>query len=270
MELFSLKDKVAIVTGGAGALGAAMVKGLAEAGCKVAVLGRTKSKLDAFVQELSNEGYQAMALAADVLDKANLEKARDQVLEQWESIDILVNCAGGNRAGATIQPHQTFFDLSLDDFDQVTALNLKGTVLPTMVFGEVMAKNKKGSIINISSMAAQRALTRVFGYSASKAAIDNLTKWLAVEMVQKFGEGIRVNAIAPGFFIGEQNRRLLLEEDGSWTARAKTILRQTPMGRFGEAEELQGALVWLASDAASFVTGTIVAVDGGFGAFSGV
>lgn len=270
MNLFSLKGKVALVTGGAGVLGGSMVKILAESGCKVAVLEYAKDRLDAFVQELTQAGHQALGLVGNVLDKESLEAARDQVLQEWGTIDILVNCAGGNQPGATIQPSQTFFDLSLDDLDKVMALNLKGTILPIMVFGEVMAKNKSGSIINMSSMSAQQALTRVFGYSASKAGIDNITRWLAVEMAQKFGEGIRVNAIAPGFFIGEQNRRLLLEEDGSWTPRAKTIISQTPMGRFGEAEELHGVLIWLASDAASFVTGTVVAVDGGFGAFSGV
>ena len=270
MNLFDLKDRVALVTGGAGVLGGAMVKALADAGCKIAVLDYDQTKLDAFVSELTASGYPAIGVKTNVLDKANLEAARDQILASFGSIDILLNCAGGNQPGATIQPEQTFFDLSLEDLDKVMALNLKGSILPIMVFGEVMAKNKKGSIINMSSMSAQRALTRVFGYSASKAGIDNITRWLAVELAQKFGEGIRINAIAPGFFIGEQNRRLLLEEDGSWTPRAKTILRATPMGRFGEAEELQGVLIWLASDASSFVTGTVVAVDGGFGAFSGV
>lgn len=270
MDLFNLKDKVALITGGAGVLGGSMGKALAVAGCKIAVLDRDQAKLDDFVKELAQSGYTAIGVKTDVLDKANLEAARDQILDRFGTIDILLNCAGGNQPGATIQPDQTFFDLSLEDLDKVMALNLKGTILPIMVFGEVMAKNKKGSIINMSSMSAQQALTRVFGYSASKAGIDNITRWLAVEMAQKFGEGIRINAIAPGFFIGEQNRRLLLNEDGSWTDRAKTIIKATPMGRFGEAEELQGVLIWLASDASSFVTGTVVAVDGGFGAFSGV
>lgn len=268
--MFELTDKIAIVTGGAGALGSAMSVGLAKAGAKVAILSRTAEKVEGQVQKMKDAGYQALALVSDVLNKAQLEAAKDKILAHWGKIDILINCAGGNRKGATITPEQTFFDLSVEDFDQVNALNMKGTVLPTLVFGEEMAKQKKGCIVNISSMAAQSALTRVFGYSAAKASVDNMTKWLAVEMAQKYGEGIRVNAIAPGFFVGEQNRSLLLKEDGTYTDRAQTIVNNTPMGRFGEPEELCGAVNWLCSDAASFVTGTIVNVDGGFGAFSGV
>jgi len=268
--MFNLINKVAIVTGGAGALGSAMALGLARVGAKVAILGRTTEKLDKQVKKMKDLGLHALALTASVLEKEQLEAARDKVLSQWNTIDILINCAGGNRKGATIMPEQTFFDLSIEDFDQVNALNMKGTVLPTLVFGQEMAKQKQGCIVNISSMAAQSALTRVFGYSAAKASVDNITKWLAVEMAQKFGEGIRVNAIAPGFFVGEQNRSLLLNEDGSYTARAQTIVDNTPMGRFGEPEELCGVVNWLCSDSASFVTGTIINVDGGFGAFSGV
>ncbi|MEL6274921.1 MAG: SDR family oxidoreductase [Bacteroidota bacterium] len=268
--MFHLEDKVAIITGGAGVLGSAMARGLAQANVKVAILSRTPGKVAAQVQNIQRGGGEALGLVADVLDRAQLVTCREQVLSVWGKINILINCAGGNKAGATIMPNQTFFDLSLDDFDQVTALNLKGTVLPTLVFGEVMAEQRKGCIINISSMAAQLPLTRVFGYSASKAAVENMTKWLAVEMANKYGPGIRVNAIAPGFFIGEQNRRLLLEEDGSLTARGKTIISQTPMGRFGEPEDLCGAVNWLCSDAANFVTGTVINIDGGFGAFAGV
>ncbi|MEM8527697.1 MAG: SDR family oxidoreductase [Bacteroidota bacterium] len=268
--MFDLTDKVAIVTGGAGALGGAMSMGLAKAGAKVAILSRTAAKVEAQVQKIEDAGYQSLALVSDVLDEAQLEAAKNKILAHWGKIDLLINCAGGNRRGATIMPEQTFFDLSVEDLDQVNALNMKGTVLPTLVFGQEMAKQKQGCIINISSMAAQSPLTRVFGYSAAKASVDNMTKWLAVEMAQKYGEGIRVNAIAPGFFIGEQNRSLLLNEDGSYTGRAQTIVNNTPMGRFGEPEELCGVVNWLCSDAASFVTGTIINVDGGFGAFSGV
>ncbi|MEM9885573.1 MAG: SDR family oxidoreductase [Bacteroidota bacterium] len=267
MKDADLQGKVAVVTGGAGALGSAMVDGLAEAGVKVAVLSRNKESVEAKAKAVVGE---AMGLSADVLNREQLEAAREKILVEWGRIDILINAAGGNMKGATIMPDASFFDLSLDDFDKVMALNLKGTVLPSLVFGEVFAKRKRGCIINISSMAAQRPLTRVLGYAASKAAIDNLTKWLAVEMANKYGEGIRVNAIAPGFFIGEQNRSLLLKADGSYTDRAKTIIAHTPMQRFGEPEELCGVVNWLCSEAASFVTGTIITVDGGFGAFSGV
>lgn len=265
-----LSGQVAVVTGGAGVLGSAMAKGLASAGVKVAILSRTASKVEAVVAQIEEVGGTAMALAADVLEKTQLEAARDKLVDTWGRIDILVNAAGGNMPGATIMPTQTIFDLSMSDFDKVTDLNLKGTVLPTVVMGEVMAKQRSGSVVNISSMAAQRIITRVVGYSASKAAIDNFTKWMAVEMALKFGEGIRVNAIAPGFFVGEQNRRLLLNEDNTLTSRGQTIIDHTPMKRFGEPEELCGALNWLCGQGAKFVTGIVIPIDGGFSAFSGI
>ena len=268
--MFDLKGKVAVITGGAGALGGAMAEGLANAGARVGILSRTSAKVAEQVEKIKRNGGEALALIADVLKQNELHAAQQKIVAEWGSVDILVNSAGGNMKGATIMPEQNIFDLSMEDFSKVTDLNLKGTVLPTLIFGKVMAKQKKGCIINISSMAAQQALTRVVGYSASKAAIDNFTKWMSVEMAHKFGEGIRVNAIAPGFFIGEQNRRLLLEEDGSLTARGQTIVDQTPLKRFGRAEELISTLLWLCSDASSFVTGIIVPVDGGFSAFSGV
>jgi NAD(P)-dependent dehydrogenase (short-subunit alcohol dehydrogenase family) len=211
-----------------------------------------------------------MALVADVLNQSQLEDARQQVMNHWGRIDILLNVAGGNLTGATIGPDQNFFDLSIDDFDSVVALNLKGTVLPTYVFAQEMARQGQGSILNISSMTAQQPFTRVVGYAAAKAAIDNFTKWLAVEMAVKYGEKIRVNAIAPGVFIGDQNRTLLLDEHNQLTARGNTIIGQTPMKRFGEPEELAGTVIWLCSPAASFITGIVVPVDGGFSAFSGV
>lgn len=267
---FNLEGRVAVITGGAGVLGRAIAESLAAAGVQVGVLGRTAAKVVRTAQQINNEGGRAMALIADVLDRNRLEEARSQLLTRWGRLDILINAAGGNMPGATIGPEQNIFDLSLGDFDAVSRLNLQGSVLPALVFGKVMAERKKGAILNISSMAAQRALTRVVGYSASKAAIDNFTRWLAVEMALKYGEGIRVNAIAPGFFIGEQNRRLLLQEDGQYTDRGRTIIEHTPMRRFGEPEELCGAVHWLCSDAASFVTGIVVPIDGGFSAFSGV
>ncbi len=264
------KEKVAIITGGAGALGGAMAKGLALEGVKIAILGRTAITVQNKANEIKAAGGEVIGVVADVLDKNQLIKAREEVMQKWGKIDILINAAGGNMKGATIMPEDSFFDMNMDDFDSVTKLNVNGTVLPTQVFGEQMSKQGEGSIINISSMAAQQALTRVLGYSTSKAAIDIFTKWLAVEMAQKHSEKIRVNAIAPGFFIGEQNRRLLLNEDGSLTARGKTIIANTPMKRFGEAEELLSTLLWLCSDTSSFVTGIVVPVDGGFSAFSGV
>ena len=268
--MFHLKDKVVVFTGGAGVLGSAMVKGLANAGAKVGILSRTESNIQKVVNEITAMGGEALSLVADVLKEDQLMEAKNKVLKAWGRIDILVNAAGGNMKGATIMPDQNIFSLNMEDFTKVTDLNLKGTVLPTMVFAKVMAEQQKGCIINISSMAAQQAITRVVGYSASKAAIDNFTKWMAVEMAHKFGEGIRVNAIAPGFFIAEQNRRLLTNEDGSLTARGQTIINETPVKRFGEPEELVSTLLWLCSDASSFVTGIIVPVDGGFSAFSGV
>ncbi|HEA31104.1 MAG TPA: SDR family oxidoreductase [Leeuwenhoekiella sp.] len=268
--MFDLEGKIAIITGGNGVLGGAIAEGLAAQKVKVAILGRTKKTVNAAVEKIEEQGGTALALVADVLDKKSLEQAKSKLLKQWGSLDILVNAAGGNRKGATIGPEQTFFDLSMDDFSAVTDLNLQGTVLPSFVFGQIMANTKTGSIINISSMAAQSAITRVVGYSAAKAGVDNFTKWLAVEMAQKYGDGIRVNAIAPGFFVGDQNRDLLLEPDGSLTARGKTITTQTPMKRFGKPEELQGVALWLAGSGASFVTGNVIPVDGGFSAFSGV
>lgn len=269
-DLFDLSDRVAIVTGGSGALGSAMAHGLAQAGARVVVLARTATDVERVAGAIEQEGGEAMAVSASVLDEEQLQAARAEIVDRWGRIDVLVNGAGGNVAEATLSPGASFFGLPLEAFRKVFDLNLLGTLLPTQIFGEAMAERGNGSIINISSMAADRAITRVVGYSAAKAAVDNFTKWLAVELARSYGEGLRANAIAPGFFIGEQNRRLLLEEDGSLTERGRTIIDNTPMGRFGEADELVGTLVWLSSAAARFVTGTVVAVDGGFSAFSGV
>ncbi len=269
-NLFDLSGKTAIVTGGGGVLGGSMAKSLAEAGVKIVILDLHSDAAEARADEISSQGGQAIGLAGNVLDKENLEQVKEKVLAKWGTIDILINAAGGNMPGATITPEQTIFDLSMDDFRKVSDLNLNGSVLPSIVFGKVMADQKKGAIINISSMSVAQAITRVAGYSASKAAIENFTRWMAVEMALKFGEGIRVNAIAPGFFIGEQNRALLTNPDGSYTERGKTVIAKTPMGRFGVAEELNGAIHYLCSDAARFVTGITMPIDGGFSAFSGV
>lgn len=269
-SLFSLEGKVAIVTGGTGVLGGAIAQGLAAAGAKVGILGRRADVADSAAAEISATGGVAIGLPADVLNKEQLHAARQTVMDKWGRIDILVNGAGGNIPGSTIMGDVTFFNMPESAVNQVMALNFNGSVLPTQVFGEVMMEQKSGSVINISSMASQRALTRVLGYSAAKSAIDIFTRWLAVDFAQKYGEGLRVNAIAPGFFIGDQNRGFLLNADGTPSPRGKTIVDHTPMARFGEPEELIGAAVWLASDSARFVTGIVVPVDGGFSAYSGV
>lgn len=272
LSLFSLKNKTAVITGGTGVLGQSMVKAIFDAGANVAVLGRRKEAGDALVAELnkSGAGAKAISVKADVLQRDQLEAARDIILKEFGSIDILVNAAGGNMPGAVVAPDKTFFDMQMEDFQKVVDLNLSGSVLPTQVFSEDMARRKKGVIINIASMAALRTITRVAGYSAAKSAIANFTGWLAVEMAHKYGEGIRVNAISPGFFLTEQNRNLLTNPDGSYTARGQKVIAQTPYGRFGRPEELNGTLIWLCSDASAFVTGVNIAVDGGFSVYSGV
>lgn len=265
-----MTDKVVIITGGTGAIGGAIAKKFVEQGAKIVILGRRMDVAEKRAKELQKDDSKILAVYADVLVEEDLQKAKEQILEKFGTIDVLINTAGGNMKGATIAPEDTIFDLSMDDFRKVNELNLMGTVLPSLIFGKVMADNKSGSILNISSMAADRVITRVVGYSASKAAMENFTRWLAVEMSLKFGEGIRVNALAPGFFIGEQNRSLLTNEDGSYTERGNTIIQNTPMNRFGDVEEVAGAALFLSSNQASFITGVVLPVDGGFSAFSGV
>jgi NAD(P)-dependent dehydrogenase (short-subunit alcohol dehydrogenase family) len=269
-RIFDLSDRVAVVTGGTGVLGSALAIGLARAGAKVGILGRRTEAAEATSAAIREFDGQSLCLTADVLDVAALQGAKRTILERWNRIDILVNCAGGNFAGAIVNNEHTFFTLSQEAMEQVVNLNLNGTLRPSQVFGEVMAEQKSGSIINISSMSAQKPLTRVIGYSAAKAAVENLTRWLAVELAKKFGEGLRVNVIAPGFFLGDQNRALLVNKDQSLTSRGQTIIDHTPMGRFGQPDDLVGTAIWLASDAARFVTGVVVPVDGGFSAYGGV
>jgi NAD(P)-dependent dehydrogenase (short-subunit alcohol dehydrogenase family) len=268
-NLLDLSGRTAIVTGGYGVLGGSMARALGGAGARVAILGRRKSRADDMVAALKDEGIEAIALIADALDRESLEEARKGVLDAWGRIDILINAAGGNVQAARSDATPVF-DIPFEAFDEVVRLNLHATVYPSMVFGSAMAESGRGCIVNISSMAAMQAISGVMGYSAAKAAIDNVTRWLAVDLARKHGGGLRVNAIAPGFFIADQNRAVLIKEDGSYTDRARTIVLRTPMGRFGEAHELQGPVLWLCSDAASFVTGTVIPVDGGFSAFSGV
>lgn len=265
-----MKGKVAVITGGNGTLGSVFAKGLVEAGATVYILGRNANKSRKRVNEFKKMGLTIHSTTCDVTDEKSVEAAAKRILKKTKKIDILVNGAGGNMSGATVMPDQSIFDMSIDQFRKVSDLNLVGTVIPSIAFAKPMLKQGKGCIVNISSMSAMLPLTRVVGYSASKAAVDNFTRWMAVEMATKYGEGIRVNAIAPGFFIAEQNRRLLLEEDGSLTARGETIISQTPAKRFGKPEELISTLLWLCDDQSAFVNGIVVPVDGGFSAFSGV
>ncbi len=269
-QMFGLSGKVAVLTGGGGVLAAEIGKGMAKAGATIILLDIREENAVNTAKQIEADGGKAVGMAANVLDKANLESVCANILAKYGKIDILLNAAGGNQAGATIGPDQTIFDLDMDAMDRVTSLNFNGSVLPSLVFGKAMADAGEGNIINISSMTAMQAVTRVVGYSASKAAITNFTIWMATEMAKKFGDKLRVNAIAPGFFIGDQNRALLINEDGSLTPRSKDILHKTPMNRFGDAAELTGAVIYLSSPAASFVTGTVMPIDGGFSIFSGV
>lgn len=272
-RLFSLHGKVAVVTGGTGVLGGAVVDGLVGAGAKVVILGRSMSKVEHLVAGIEAKNGQALGVKADVLAKPELEAARDYVLEEWGKIDILVNMAGGNIPGATLDASHTFFELLESALRDVVDLNFFGTLLPSQVFGDAMVASGpdvSGCIVNVSSMAAPRAMTRVVGYGAAKSAVDNFTRWSAVELARISGGRIRVNAIAPGFFIGEQNRALLLNDDGSLTERGQLVIDHTPAGRFGEPEELVATVVWLCGPGAKFVNGVVVPIDGGFSAFSGV
>jgi NAD(P)-dependent dehydrogenase (short-subunit alcohol dehydrogenase family) len=266
---FDLKGKIAVVTGGGGVLGGSISKSLLEAGVVVIILDIREEAIERRMAELIDLG-EVHGLVCDILNMESLKSVSSEVVQLYGQIDILVNAAGGNIPGATLAEDQTIFDMKMEDFNKVTNLNLNGSVMPCMVFGEVMAKNGKGSIINISSMATYSAITRVPGYSVAKGGMNIFTQWLATELAQKFGEGLRVNAIAPGFFIGDQNRAVLINPDGSYTDRSIKVLAKTPMKRFGDINELNGIVQFLCSDAASFITGAIIPVDGGFSAFSGI
>lgn len=270
MNLFDLSGRVVVMTGATGVLGKSISSYLALQGARIAILVRERSTLagEALAEDIRAKGGDAASFVADVMDKVSLEAAYDKVIEKYGRVDVLMNAAGGNMPAATVSPDKTIFDLDTDAVKTVSDLNLFGTILPTMVFAKAMAQQKSGSIINFASESALRPLTRVAGYGVAKSAVVNWTKYLCAEMAMKFGEGIRVNAIAPGFILTDQNRSLLTNPDGSLTPRAQTIISHTPFGRFLVPDELLGTLHWLASDASKAVTGTVAVVDGGFDAFS--
>lgn len=270
MDSFSLKEKVIVVTGGTGILGDAFVNAIVEAGGTVGIMGRKKEIAEQRAQAINEKGGKALPLVADVTNEEQLMEAKKKMLQQFGKIDGLVNGAGGNMPEGVLQPEDNIFQINMDGMKKVLDLNVWGTLLPTQVFGEAIAENGQGSIVNISSMNSKRAITKVLGYNMGKAAVDCYTQWFAVELAARYGDKIRMNAIAPGFFLTEQNRNLLTTPDGGYTARGEKVMRQTPFKRFGHPNELKGALVWLLSDASQFVTGATINVDGGFSIFGGV
>lgn len=270
MSDFSLQNKVIVVTGGTGILGHSFIKGIVEAGGKVGILGRNEAIANERTAEINNNGGEAIALIADAMDEARLTEAKKKVLDKWGRVDGLVNGAGGNAPDGVLLPQDDIFSMSISGMRRVMDLNLWGTIIPTQVFGEAIAQSGNGSIVNISSMNSKRAITRVLGYNMGKAAVDCYNQWFAVELARRYGDKIRMNALAPGFFLTEQNRNLLTKPEGGYTERGELVIRQTPFKRFGQPDELIGALVWLLSDASKFVTGSMVCVDGGFSIFGGV
>ncbi len=267
-DLFNISGHVVVITGGTGVLGRTIAKYLAGEGAKVVVLGRNKAMGETIIGDIRKDGGEALFLETDVMDAGKVEQNCKDILDRYGRVDALLNAAGGNMPGATIAPDKTIFDLDPAQFQTVLSLNLTGTVIPTQVFLRPMAQQGRGVIVNFSSMASFRPMTRVCGYAAAKAGINNFTAYMATECARKFGEGIRVNAIAPGFFITEQNRSLLTNPDGLFTERGKDVIRQTPFGRMGEPEELCGTIHYLISDASRFVTGTVAKVDGGFDVYA--
>lgn len=267
---FGIKDKVVVITGGTGVLGGSLADHFAKHGAKLVIIGRNKEKIDQKVCELIKLGGEVLGVECDVLVRDSIEPARQTIVDHFGRIDVLINAAGGNIPGATQQNGQAIFDLKLDDIDEAIDLNLKGTIHPSLILGEEIAKSGSGCIINISSMATYTAISRVMSYSVAKTGVNSFTQWLACEMADKYEGRVRVNAVAPGFFIGEQNRKLLLNDDGSYTERSERVIHKTPMKRFGKIDELNGAVQFLCSEEASFITGAILPVDGGFSSFSGV
>ncbi|MGZ3764780.1 MAG: SDR family oxidoreductase [Mucilaginibacter sp.] len=269
-NIYSLKDKVIIVTGGTGILGNSFVNGIIEAGGAVGILGRNETVAKERAELINKNGGKAVALVADVLNENELIAAKNQIWDTFGRLDGLVNGAGGNMPEGVLQPEENIFRMNMEGMKKVMELNLWGTLLPTQIFGEAIAQTGKGSIVNISSMNSKRAVTKVIGYNMGKAAVDCYNQWYAVELANRYGDAIRMNALAPGFFLTEQNRNLLTKPEGGYTPRGESVIRNTPFKRFGHPDELIGALVWLLSDASAFVTGSMICVDGGFSIFSGV
>jgi len=270
-DMFDITGKCIVITGGAGILCSEMAKGLARRGAKICLVDYDSLRANEVCKEIEAEGNFAIPVEADVLDKKKIEEAFVCAMQSMGKIDALINGAGGNKKEATCGEPKTFFDLPVKAMREVFELNCMGTILPSQVFGKAMAEAGEGTIINVASMNAFRPLTNIAAYSAAKAAVANFTQWLATYMAKRHSPDIRVNAIAPGFFLTKQNRFLLTDEKSrELTSRGKTIIEHTPMARFGEPEDLLGTVVWLLSDAAKFVTGIVVPVDGGFSAFSGV
>ena len=267
---FSLAGKVIIVTGGTGILGAAFVQAIVEAGGSVGILGRNEKVAQERAEAINQAGGKAIALIADVLDESQLQACKAQVLEAFGKIDGLVNAAGGNQPQGVLMPDEDLFSMNLLGMKQVMDVNLWGTILPTQIFGPSIAETGSGSIVNISSMNSKRAISRVLGYNLGKAGVDYYNQWFAVELANRYGDAIRMNAIAPGFFLTEQNRNMLTVPEGGYTERGSLVIKHTPFKRFGHPDELKGALVWLLSDASKFVTGTMICVDGGFSVYGGV
>ncbi len=269
-DIFSLEGKVIVVTGATGILGHSFIKAITAAGGIVGVMGRNEKVANERVAAITAAGGKAIALIADVQNENALKDCCQKVLDAFGKIDGLVNAAGGNVAEAVLQPEDDIFSMNVNGMKQAMDVNLWGTVLPTLIFGKAIAENGSGSIVNISSVSVPRTLTKVLGYSMGKSAVESFNKWMAVEMANRYGDKIRMNALVPGFFLTEQNRTLLTNEDGSYTSRGNAVIQQTPFKRFGNPDELAGALVWMLSDASKFVTGTTITVDGGFTSYSGV
>jgi len=267
---YSLEGKVIVVTGGTGILGKSFIDGIVAAGGAVGILGRNAEIAEERTAAINAAGGKAIALIADVLNTEELMAAKEKVWAEFGRLDGLVNAAGGNMPAGVLMPDQDIFSMNMEGMKKTTEVNLWGTIIPTQIFGELIAKTGKGSIVNISSMNSKRAITRVLGYNMGKAAVDCYNQWFAVELANRYGDAIRMNALAPGFFLTEQNRNLLTKPEGGYTVRGEAVIKQTPFKRFGKPEELIGALVWLLSDASAFVTGSMICVDGGFSIFGGV
>ena len=270
MQNFSLIDKNIIVTGGTGILGNAFIDAIVEAGGGVGILGRKKEVAEQRAEAINKNGGKAIALVADVMEETQLEEAKKKALQYFGKIDGLVNAAGGNMPEGVLQNNEDIFKMSIAGMRKVADINLWGTIIPTQVFGDAIAQTGKGSIVNISSMNSKRAITKVLGYNLGKAGVDCYNQWFAVELANRYGDKIRMNALTPGFFLTDQNRNLLTKPEGGFTERGELVIKQTPFKRFGHPDELKGALVWLLSDASQFVTGSMICVDGGFSIFGGV